>query len=151
VPRARPRSVNSPRWTRWSRPASVRLALGRIYPPAGQPQTYQNYVLTLVPQLLDAMEHAGACWYISGSTQSGRAMLQPARAPRAIEFYRALERRATLVYQDSPFAKSRRQALPFQFDWSFDWYPLAYQRPGPWVRIYHLNFGRCARQKLRAA
>lgn len=134
-----------PRWKRWARPTAVRLALGRLYPPAGQQQTFQNYELTLVPQLVGAMEHTGACWYVAGSTQSGRAFLQPARAPYARAFYRELERHATLVHQESPFSAATRTAPAFQFDWSFDWYPLSYHRPGPWVRIYHLNFGRCAR------
>ena len=33
--------------------------------------------------------------------------------------------------------------VPFNFDWSFDYYPLAYTRPGPEMTIYRLRGGRC--------
>jgi hypothetical protein len=33
----------------------------------------------------------------------------------------------------------------FNFDWSFDYYPLAYYRPGPVMSVYRLRGGRCAR------
>ena len=33
--------------------------------------------------------------------------------------------------------------VPFNFDWSFEHYPLAYDRPGPEVVIYRLHGGRC--------
>ena len=34
--------------------------------------------------------------------------------------------------------------MPFGFDWSFDYYPLAYHRPGPEMIVYRLHGGRCA-------
>ena len=100
-----------PRWKRWKRPLAVREALARIYPPAEQPQNFQSYVLTLLPEMLDKLEQAGACWYVSGSTQSGRALLDPHRTPRAAAFYRALGERATLVHEESPFAAERKTPL----------------------------------------
>ena len=33
--------------------------------------------------------------------------------------------------------------VDFNFDWSFDFYPLAYHRPGPTMTIYRLHGGRC--------
>jgi len=33
--------------------------------------------------------------------------------------------------------------VSFSFDWSFDYYPLAYRRPGPAMTIYRLHDGRC--------
>ncbi len=137
------RPAGKPRWTRWTRPLAVRRALRRVYRPAGAKQNFQNYVSTLTPQLLDKMAAAGACWYVSGTTQSGRAYVDPSRTPQAVKFYRSLERRATVAHQESPFGADRRTPLPFQFDTSFNWSPLAYERPGPWVKVYHLDFGRC--------
>ena len=32
----------------------------------------------------------------------------------------------------------------FNFDWSFDYYPRAYERPGPAVLVYRLQGGACA-------
>jgi hypothetical protein len=34
--------------------------------------------------------------------------------------------------------------VAFNFDWSFDYYPGGFTRPGPTVSIYRLNGGRCA-------
>jgi hypothetical protein len=34
--------------------------------------------------------------------------------------------------------------VAFNFDWSFDFYPLAYERPGPVMTIYRLRGGACA-------
>jgi hypothetical protein len=33
--------------------------------------------------------------------------------------------------------------VPFNFDWSFDHYPRAYERPGPTVVIQRLRTARC--------
>jgi hypothetical protein len=80
---------------------------------------------------------------ISGSTQSGRAFADPSAVPDAIAYYRALARQGEVVYRSSPYA-SGRGPVAFGFDWSFDYYPLAYQRPGPVMTIYRLHGGRCA-------
>jgi hypothetical protein len=34
--------------------------------------------------------------------------------------------------------------VKFNFDWTFDYYPLAYTRPGPEMTIYRLQGGQCA-------
>ena len=37
------------------------------------------------------------------------------------------------------------ETLPrFNFDISYNWYPLAYERPGPRIDVYRLNTGACA-------
>jgi hypothetical protein len=81
---------------------------------------------------------------VSGSAESGRAFADPARAPNAVAYYRALERQAEVVHRVSPY-RSGARPLAFNFDWSFDYYPLAYQRPGPEVTVYRLRGGRCSR------
>jgi hypothetical protein len=34
--------------------------------------------------------------------------------------------------------------VAFNFDWTFNYYPLAYNRPGPTLTIYRLRGGGCA-------
>jgi len=45
-----------------------------------------------------------------------------------------------------PVAPFDRDADPveFNFDFSFDYYPLAYRRPGPLITVYRLRGGACA-------
>jgi hypothetical protein len=80
---------------------------------------------------------------VSGSTQSGRAFTDPRAVPLAVAYYRALERQGQVVYRASPYARGRGP-VAFSFDWSLDYYPLAYHRPGPEMTVYRLHGGRCA-------
>ena len=57
--------------------------------------------------------------------------------PQAIRYYERLRREADEVYRVSPYAPGSKPAR-FSFDFSFNSYPLAFERPGPEVRIYHL-------------
>ena len=103
----------------------------------------EDYEHALTPALIDYYEQQGYCWVITGSIQSGRAFADPSEVPGAISYYRALASRAQLVHAVSPYAPGSAP-VRFNFDWSFDYYPLAYQRPGPQVTIYRLHGGRCA-------
>jgi len=104
----------------------------------------EDYERTLAPALIGYYEAHGYCWVISGSTESGRAYADPHEVPLAIAYYRALERQGEVVYRASPYAPGQGP-VAFDFDWSFDYYPLAYERPGPYMTIYRLHGGRCAR------
>jgi hypothetical protein len=104
----------------------------------------ENYERTLSPALIGYYVAHGYCWVLSGSTQSGRAFADPAAVPQAIAYYRELARQGQVVYRSSPYARGQH-AVPFGFDWSFDYYPLAYERPGPQITIYRLHGGRCPR------
>jgi hypothetical protein len=64
--------------------------------------------------------------------------------PLAIVYYQALAREGEVIYRASPYAAGAR-AVAFNFDWSFDYYPLAYARPGPAITLYRLHGGRCGR------
>ncbi len=102
----------------------------------------ENYERTLAPSLIDYYVKHGYCWVISGSTQSGRAFADPTAVPLAIAYYRALARRGEVVYRASPYGRSQGP-VAFGFDWSFDYYPLAYERPGPAMSVYRLHGARC--------
>ena len=102
----------------------------------------EEYERTLAPTLIAYYTRHSYCWLISGSTQSGRAYADPAAVPLAIAYYRALRREARLEHPVSPYSRGRRP-VAFGFDWSFDYYPLAYVRPGPEVLVYRLHGARC--------
>ncbi len=80
---------------------------------------------------------------MSGSTQAGRAFADPKAVPQAIAYYAALAKQGEVVYRASPYSHGRNR-VAFDFDWSFDYYPLAYYRPGPEMIVYRLHGGRCA-------
>jgi hypothetical protein len=102
----------------------------------------EDYEYTLTPGLLEYYEQRGYCWVITASMQSGRAFADAREAPGAIAYYRALARRAQRVYRVSPYAPG--SAPPgFNFDWSFDYYPLSYSLPGPEMTVYRLHGGSC--------
>jgi dolichyl-phosphate-mannose-protein mannosyltransferase len=133
----------TPLWRLWNVERADVDDIGRPL-PAGETRFVKTdkYERVLRPALLDQYVAQGFCWVVTGSTQRGRAFAQPAQAPRAIAYYRALERRGQAVLHVSPY---RAGATPpaFDFDWSFDAYPLAYARPGPDVVVYRLRGGAC--------
>jgi hypothetical protein len=102
----------------------------------------ENYVRTLSPALLGYYEAKGYCWVISGSTQAGRALSNPAAVPLAGAYYRALAERARVVYRASPYSRGAHP-VAFSFDWSFDYYPRSYSKPGPEMTVYRLTGGLC--------
>jgi Dolichyl-phosphate-mannose-protein mannosyltransferase len=101
-----------------------------------------QYERTLRPALLNEYVDQGYCWLVIGSLQAGRAFAQPKAAPRAVDYYAALAKAAHLVYHVSPFGSSTN-AVPFSFDWSIDYYPRQYRRPGPEMSVYQLRGGKC--------
>jgi len=113
-------------------PAFIRPAVG-----------LENYETTLYPALIDFYEREGYCWVIVGSTEYGRAFADPKAVPHAIAYYRKLAREGELVFRSSPYGKGE-SPVAFNFDWSFDYYPMTYVRPGPAMKIFRLRGGRCA-------
>jgi hypothetical protein len=108
----------------------------------GRTIAIEDYERVTRPELVGAYARGGYCWVVIGSTQYGRALVQPEQVPRAIAYYRTLARRGELVYRSSPYRRGEGP-VRFNFDWSFDYYPMAYERPGPTVLVYRLHEGRC--------
>jgi len=104
----------------------------------------EDYVRTLSPALIGYYEGHSYCWVVSGSTQAGRAFADPKAVPQAIAYYTALAKQGEVVYRASPYSHGRNR-VAFDFDWSFDYYPLAYYRPGPEMTVYRLHGGRCGK------
>ena len=132
------------RWLKYHSLLSRIGPTGALLRGEGHAVTLENYELTLAPSLIPFYEREGYCWVLSGSAESGRAFADPARAPLAVAYYRALARAGEVVYHVSPY-RSGARPVAFNFDSSFDYYPLAYARPGPEVTVYRLRGGRCAR------
>jgi hypothetical protein len=135
-------TANGARWSKYATSRSNIANDGSYVPGAGRIVNIEDYERTLYPALIDRYVERGYCWVVVGSTQRGRADAQPAVVPRAIEYYRALERRSTLAYEASPY-RPGAGPVKFNFDWTFDYYPLAYDRPGPVMQVYRLTGGQC--------
>jgi hypothetical protein len=131
---------------RWKKYPTLRVVLN---PATGAPEPahrtveLEAYESTLSPALIGYYERHGYCWVVSGYTQSGRAFADPSVVPRAIAYYRELARQGEVVYRVSPYS-SGREDVAFNFDWTFDYYPLAFHRPGPEMTVYRLRGGGCA-------
>jgi hypothetical protein len=110
--------------------------------PEGRKVRAEDYERTLSPALLSYYERRGYCWVVTGSTQAGRALADPRAVPQAIAYYRELARLGRVAYRASPYHPGEGP-VPFGFDWSFDYYPLAYVRPGPQITVYRLSGGAC--------
>jgi 4-amino-4-deoxy-L-arabinose transferase-like glycosyltransferase len=132
------------RWPKYQSLRSVINAAGAVRPDEPHEVGLEDYELTLGPALIPYYEREGYCWVVSGYAESGRAFADPARAPLAVAYYRALARQGEVVYHVSPYSPGARP-VAFNFDWTFDYYPLGYERPGPEMTIYRLRGGRCAR------
>ncbi len=137
-------TYNGDRWPKYQSLRSEIDAAGALRPGEAHTVTLENYELTLSPALIPYYEREGYCWVVSGSAESARAFADPARAPHAVAYYRALARQAEVVYRVFPYAHAAHP-VAFNFDWSFDYYPLAFRRPGPEMTVYRLRGGRCAR------
>lgn len=134
--------------SRWEKYDSLRMVFSSSGAYLGESEStrptvgIEDYERTLRPALIGYYESQGYCWVISGSTQYGRAYAEPGAVPEAIAYYRALARQGQVVYRISPYS-SGAGPVAFNFDWSFDYYPLAYARPGPEMTVYRLHGGRC--------
>jgi Dolichyl-phosphate-mannose-protein mannosyltransferase len=133
---------NPPRWRKYASEVSRISASGALEPNTLKQVSIEEYERTLAPALIGYYLAHGYCWVVSGSTQSGRARADPAAVPHAIAYYRGLASQGEVVYRSSPYEPGQGP-VAFGFDWSFDYYPLAYQRPGPQMTIYRLHGGRC--------
>ena len=132
------------RW--WRYPTWLTSVDEQLQPlPTGQRRfvLVDQYERTLRPALIDEYVRDGYCWVVVGSLQAGRAFAQPHEAPGAIAYYAALAQRGRRVFHVSPFDRDVRP-VPFSFDWSIDYYPRQYARPGAEMSVYRLTEGKCA-------
>jgi hypothetical protein len=101
--------------------------------PEGTNSTYAN---TLRPALIDDYRKTGFCLVATMSVIRGRA--ENAALPNALAYYRRLRAESTQILHASPYKKGRKP-VPLHYDFSYDYYPTAFERPGPEVRLYRLH------------
>jgi hypothetical protein len=73
---------------------------------------------------------------VTGSHQKERGLEEGLAQARA--YYDRLARESRLAYRASPFVPGAAP-VGFNFDWSFDYYPRRYLRPGPVVEVRRLH------------
>jgi 4-amino-4-deoxy-L-arabinose transferase-like glycosyltransferase len=135
---------NGNRWNKYPLSRSkIDPKTGRTLPGEGVVVNIEDFERVLRPELVDFFEQQEYCWVVVGSTQRGRAEAEPDQVPNALAYYKELERRSKVAFQASPYARGKGP-VGFNFDWTFNYYPLAYNRPGPLMTVYRLQGGRCA-------
>jgi hypothetical protein len=130
------------RWLLWRIVPAHGAGAGGRWRFAHHYSRVEDYEYTLSPALIDYYTQQHYCWVIAASEQYGRALADPRQAPGAIAYYRALAKRAEIVYRVSPYA-AKSAPVAFNFDWSYDDYPLSYRLSGPEVIVYRLRGGGC--------
>lgn len=136
-------TANGARWSKFPTSRTNVADDGTVKLGAGEIVNIEDYERALRPELVDLYAQRGYCWVVVGSTQRGRAEAQPKVVPGAIAYYRALEQRADVAFDASPYREGAGP-VKFNFDWTFDYYPLAYARPGPQMQVFHLRGGKCS-------
>src|SRR4051794_4969174 len=136
--RALPVTGNGARWAKWPTSRSRLLADGTPRKHGlGPIVKLEDYERTLFPGLVRQYADKGYCWVLTGSTQFGRALAEPEAVPQALRYYAALRRGSRVVFA------ARQPVRRFSFDFSFNSYPLSFDRAGPEIVIRRLTGGAC--------
>ena len=101
-----------------------------------QAETRVQYPSLLKPEYIDSYRKAGFCLVMTMSLIEGRAV--NAKLPAALAYYDRLRRESDVVFHVSPY-KPGAKPPRFDFDFSYNYYPSAFHRPGPEVTIYKLH------------
>jgi hypothetical protein len=94
------------------------------------------YHLVLSPSVVDDYRRYGYCLVMTVNVVRERAL--ETGDPEVRAYYRRLEREGRVVREFSPYDEGA-DPVPFNFDLSYNYYPRAYRRPGPTVRIHRLD------------
>ena len=117
----------------------------------GGERAYAGY---LSDRLVRSYLQHGYCWVVASSNYWGLALSDDLVGQRARSYYRALADHGTVRFSASPWGDvgspggPGNDVVPFDYDFSYDFYPLAYDRPGPMVQVYELHGGQCGRQTI---
>jgi hypothetical protein len=98
--------------------------------------THDDYGSTLTPATLNTYRRAGFCLVMTMSLIRGRA--QNAHLAPALAYYKALGQQSKLLLHVSPYKRGAKP-VKFNFDLSYNYYPTAFDRPGPEIWLYRLN------------
>jgi hypothetical protein len=95
-----------------------------------------TYAASLEPELIDLYRQKGFCLVMTMSVIRGRA--ENAKVEQALAYYDRLERESRRLFYVSPYDPGADK-VDLHYDFSYNYYPKAYARPGPEVGIYRLN------------
>ena len=99
-------------------------------------ETRLDYAATLRPEAIDRYRRNGYCLVMTMSVIRDRA--ENSALPEARAYYERLERESRVVYRADPYDPGMGP-VPFHFDLSYNYYPIAYERPGPEVTVRRLR------------
>jgi 4-amino-4-deoxy-L-arabinose transferase-like glycosyltransferase len=94
------------------------------------------YHAVLRPSVIDDYRLYGYCLVMTVNVVRDRALETGDRQARA--YYARLDRESDVLRTFSPY-KPGAKPVPFSFDLSYNYYPSAYERPGPTVVIHRLR------------
>jgi hypothetical protein len=94
------------------------------------------YHAVLSPGVIDDYRLYGYCLVMTVNVVRDRALETGDADARA--YYRRLDRESDVLREFSPY-KPGADPVPFSFDLSYNYYPTAYERPGPTVVIHRLH------------
>jgi 4-amino-4-deoxy-L-arabinose transferase-like glycosyltransferase len=94
------------------------------------------YHSVLSPSVIDDYRLYGYCLVMTVNVVRDRA-LETGDAP-ARAYYARLDRESDVLRTFSPYKRGAKP-VPFSFDLSYNYYPTAYERPGPTVVIHRLR------------
>ena len=97
---------------------------------------FQAYEKRLRVRDVDRYRAGGYCTVVVGSTQKERGLAAGLRS--AERYYPALDDASAETVTFSPFADGA-DPVGFSYDFSFNYAPRAYERPGPVVEIHRLS------------
>lgn len=100
------------------------------------PNDLGKTVRGLDPGVIDRLRRSRFCLVMTTSLDRGRALIAGRR--EALDYYRRLGRESEPVFAIDPFEPSA-EPVPFHYDLSYNYYPAAYERPGPSVWIHRLR------------
>src|SRR3954453_19867760 len=101
-----------------------------------QAETRVQYPSLLRPDYVESYRRSGFCLVMTMSLIKGRA--ENAKLPKALAYYDELAKQSKVVYHLSPY-KAGAKPVRFDFDFSYNYYPTAFSRPGPEITIYRLR------------
>jgi hypothetical protein len=108
----------------------------RTFDPFPIKRPFQAYEKKLRPALVEQYRAQGYCWVVVGSHQKDRGLAAGLKNARA--YYRALDRASASITRFTPYRRGA-DPVPFSYDFSFNYEPRAYERPGPLVEIHRLS------------
>ena len=94
------------------------------------------YHSVLGPEVIDDYRLYGYCLVMTVDVVRDRAL--QTGDPEARAYYERLDDESRLLREFRPYDPGA-DPVPFSFDLSYNYYPGAYERPGPTVRVYRLR------------